>query len=74
MPHLIEKHEEQESAQRAAKTGTPFGPGFPVEIVEKTVRLEVWGSSFKDPGDDWCEFRAFDADGNKVGERRVVGY
>ena len=74
MPHLIEKHEEVESAQRAAKAGAPFGPGFSADVIEKTAKLEVWGSSFKDPGPDYCEFRAFDADGNKVGERRVGGY
>jgi len=74
MPHLIEKHEDADSAKRAAKSQPPFGPGFPDEIIEKIARFEVWGSDFKDPGDDWCEFRAFDADGNKVGERRVAGY
>jgi len=73
VPHLIGTHVD-ELAQRSAKTNPPFGPGLPADIVEKIVKLEMWGSSFKDPGADWCEFRAFNAEGEKIAERRVAGY
>ena len=73
MPHLMETHE-KEAAQTAAKETPPFGPGFPDDIVEKTAKMEIWGSSFKDPGPDYCEFKVFDAGGNKIGSRTVGGY
>jgi len=74
MPYLVEKHNDEESAKRAAKTNPPLGPGFPEEIVQRTVGLEIWGSRFGDPGGDWCDFLAFDADGALIGERRISGH
>lgn len=71
--HLIETHEGPKAAKAAAE-GVPFGPGFPNIIAERTVKLEVWGSSFSDPGPDFCEFKAFDVAGAVVGHRRVNGY
>lgn len=74
MPHLIQTHATPEAAQEVAKTREPFGPGFPNTVVEKIAKLEVWGSSLKDPGGDYCEFRAFDADGKTIDSRRLGGY
>ena len=71
--HVIEKLE-GDMARRTARQAAPFGAGFPVEIVEKTELLEIHGSSITDPGPDFCEFKAFDAEGMKIGERRVAGY
>lgn len=71
--HLIETHEGTR-AQQVAAEGIPFGAGFPKEIAEQTTKLEVHGSSFNDPGPDFCLFKAFNADGEVVGERRVNGY
>lgn len=56
-----------------AKDRPPFGPGF-TEIPEGTVRMEVWGSSFDDPGPDFCEFRLMAADGSVLASKRVAGY
>lgn len=52
----------------------PFGPCFSGEIAEKTETLEVWGTEFKDPGPDFCEFRAIDANGVVLGRKRIDGY
>jgi hypothetical protein len=71
--HLIEAHD-GDAAVRVASERIPFGAGFPTEIAEKTKKLEVHGSSFNDPGPDFCLYRAFDADGQMIGERQVNGY
>ena len=71
--HLIESRD-GERARTAAKDRVPFGPGFPDAVTARTERLEVWGSSFNDPGHDFCLFRAFDAAGQMVAERRIAGY
>ena len=52
----------------------PFGPGFTTEQVEKAVKMELWGTGFKDAGQDACEFRLIDEKGNTVATRRLNGY
>jgi len=61
-------------AKENAAAAPPFGPGFNAEIVAKTEALEVHGSKFSAPGIDYCEFRAFNAEGNIIGTKRVKGY
>jgi hypothetical protein len=52
---------------------TPFGPGF-TDIPEGTI-MEVWGSSIKDDGGDFCEFRLLDKDGTQAFRtKRIGGY
>lgn len=52
----------------------PFGPGFSAAKADAAERMEVWGSSFSDPGPDYCEFRLFDSEGRQIDRRRVDGY
>jgi hypothetical protein len=59
---------------RVAQSKPPFGPGFTPDEVIDAVRLEVWHTSFTDPGEDYTEFRLFNAGGDQVGQRRVEGY
>jgi hypothetical protein len=73
MPYLSSKSEGA-AAKQQAREGQPFGPGFPEPIVAVTEKLEVWASSFKDGGGDYCEFRAFDVSGKPLGSRRISGY
>ena len=73
MPYLSEKSEGPAAKQQARET-QPFGPGFPESIASVTEKMEVWASSFKDGGGDYCEFRAFDAQGKPLGTRRISGY
>jgi hypothetical protein len=61
-------------ARREAAAKPPFGAGFHAVVVAKTETLEVHGSDVSDPGSDYCEFRAFDADGTLVGRKKVKGY
>ena len=61
-------------ARKEAAARPPFGPGFAAGIVEKIEALEIWGTEFKDPGPDYCEFRAFDADGAQLATMKVKGY
>ena len=71
--HLVEKHT-GDTARKTAIESPPFGPGFDAGIAAKIETLEVWGSSFKDPGSDCCEFRAFDSTGALIGRRTIGGY
>lgn len=71
--HLIETHSGETARQKAVET-PPFGPGFDSATAAKTETLEVWGSSFKDPGPDCCEFRALDSTGALINRRTIGGY
>lgn len=46
---------------------------FPEADVDRADRLEVWGSSFKDNGDDCCEYRLMNDD-KLVSKKIVRGY
>lgn len=61
-------------AKQSAASKPPLGIGFSEEIVSKTETLEVHGSEINDPGPDYCEFRAIDAEGTIIGTKRVNGY
>jgi hypothetical protein len=63
-----------EQAKKEAASSPPFGPGFGTDVTTQTEKLEVWGSDFKEGGDDYCLFKAIAADGQVVGQRRVGGY
>lgn len=61
-------------ARKEAAARPPFGAGFKAEIVARTETLEVHGSELKDPGSDYCEFRAIDAEGTLLETKKVRGY
>ena len=42
--------------------------------LKRTSRLEVWCSSFSDPGTDFTEFRFFDYKGVQFHTQRQNGY
>ena len=46
----------------------------PAPLPAGIARVEVWGSSFTDPGPDFCEFRCFGADRQPVTTYRQNGY
>ena len=71
--YLISKHDGAD-AKRVAGRKAPTGMGLSVEEVEKVTKVEVHGSSFKDPGPDFCRFVATDATGREVAVRTVEGY
>ena len=71
--HLQDKHS-GEAARQTAASSPPFGPGFEPDTTAKIETLEVWTSSFKDEGYDFCEFRALDHSGALIGRRRLAGY
>lgn len=49
------------AARQDATNPPPFGPGL--ETAERIDRLEIWCTGFDYQGDDYTEFRAFDANG-----------
>jgi hypothetical protein len=71
--HLIETLT-GEAARTLATTRIPFGPGFSAEEAQTIHTLELHGSSCNDPGPDYCEFRAIDAQGQAFPPRRITGY
>lgn len=70
MPHKVSETKSKTEMTSPA----PFGPGFSEAKAEQAERMEVWGSSFSDPGPDYCEFRLFDSEGRQIGSRVVDGY
>ena len=71
--HRIEKHS-GDTAREKAIASPPFGPEFDSETAAGIETLEIWGSSFTDPGPDCCEFRAFDSTGTLISRRTLGGY
>ena len=72
MPHLIRTLTGPD-ARFAATDTPPMGPGLSELAAQQVDKLEVWGSSFADEGEDWCEFKVFSGD-HLVGKWRVDGY
>jgi len=61
-------------ARKQAAAPPPFGPAFCPEIVARTETLEVHSTGVNDPGPDYCEFRAINAEGTIIGTQRINGY
>ena len=72
--YLMKRVEEHEALVREATSRPPFGPGFSEKELEGAEVLEVHGSSFTDPGPDYCEFKLLDGDGEVLKIKRVGGY
>lgn len=51
----------------------PFGPGFTAKQAAAAEAVEVWGSSFNDPGADFNEFRLI-VEGTVTERVRINGY
>ena len=62
-----------QTMRQAATQPPPFGPGFSPEQIAQATTLEIWHSSFKDPGPDWTEFRLL-ANGRQLASQKQVGY
>ena len=73
MPYLYTQYQGEE-ARREAIQKPPKGPGFSEEEIHNIDRLEVWASSFNDPGEDYTDWKLFDAQGQLIKERRIKGY
>lgn len=71
MAYLVKTAEGQKEIALALKD--PFAPQFPAHCIEQADRLEIWSSSFSDPGEDWDDYRLF-ADGEKIDCHRTKGY
>lgn len=71
--HLIDTHLGT-AARLKAEERPPLGAGFSLSLLPKIERLEVWGSSMKDEGPDFCEFHAFDKKNHPLDTIRVDGY
>jgi hypothetical protein len=69
--YLISTYD-QEMGRKIA-TCEVFGPRFSDEEVDKSDKLEVWGTSFDDEGDDYCEFRLL-KENEIISTKRVDGY
>jgi hypothetical protein len=62
-----------ESLLGDATARKPFGPEFTKDQATAADRMEVWGSSFSDPGDDFCDFKLFSGT-EEIAVARVGGY
>ena len=71
---LINRTVEPTALKRSATSRPPFGPGFSEEELEGATALEVYGTSFSDPGPDYCEFKLLDAKGNVLLTKVVGGF
>ena len=69
MPYLMET-KTGTAAREACARPKPFGPGVTGPGI---VQVDIWGSSFKDLGNDWCEFRITYCNGHKE-IVRIAGY
>ena len=61
-------------AKKYAANSPPFGMLLPQEMASKVEKVEVWGTSFSDPGPDYTDHRAFDKSGKQITNFIVSGY
>jgi len=69
--HLIDRYEGNEEVKIVA--GCFLGVKFSDDEIAQADRMEVWGSSFKDPGPDFCEYRLV-KDGETFAKQRTEAY
>jgi hypothetical protein len=50
------------------------GPGFHTVDIAAATKMEAWGSSVTDEGEDFSEFRLIDEKGWIMKKRKVTGY
>jgi len=72
MPYLINEVTGDDVVKEAT-TKPPFGPGFNEKLAQQADRMEIWGSTFKDPGPDWCRFKLFNGE-EELATVTVNGY
>lgn len=51
----------------------PTGPEFQDDVAATATSMELWGTSFDDPGPDFCEYRLFKGR-EQIGSKRFPGY
>ena len=66
--HLVETAVTSTAARRLA--ATVLCP----EFTARAVRVEVWGTTFSAPGDDYCLFCIFDTRGYQYSTVKVSGF
>lgn len=69
--YLLTTHQKEELSRVLGSFGIPT---FRQDEVDAADKLEVWASSFEDPGPDFNEFRLLNADGEEIKTTRVPGY
>ena len=52
----------------------PAGPGFTPEQIAQANYMEVWFSSFEEPGEDYTRFILYDETGTLIANKIVRGY
>lgn len=53
---------------------TPFGAGFDTKQIENIHSLTVMGTSFNDPGPDYCEFIVKDNQDRVIITRKIPNF
>lgn len=71
MPYLVETRTSTETIRSILNIHCKGK--FTDEEVARAERLDVLGSAFSDPGDDWCEYRLVFSE-TEVKAHRVAGY
>lgn len=74
MPYLMETITKDIHDHKVVVGKRPSGAEIPPEIAVKAAKAELWGSSFSDPGPDYCEVRLFDEQGAQFKTARIEGY
>jgi hypothetical protein len=58
-------------AKEVATAPPPFGAGFSNEQISSIESLEIIGTSFNDPGPDYCEFIVKDKKGKVIALKQI---
>lgn len=71
--YLVERAEKQNMSDGSAFRQVAGFCQIPLTLIEQSDTVEIWGTSFKDTGEDFCEYRFF-KDGKQFDSRKVGGY
>lgn len=71
--HLVDKYSKDQMGTGSFFRSQATFAQIPADIIDQADACEIWGTSFKDAGEDYCEFRFF-KDSNPLRTFRVNGY
>lgn len=71
--YLIEKVTKENMGKDSFFRNTAHFCRIPDSLIDQADACEIWGTSFKDAGNDFCEYRFF-KDGVLIKMVKVEGY
>jgi len=74
MPYVVELKKLEEAVIEMICTNKMFYNKPNEEILKRVHKVQIIGSSFSDPGEDWTRIEILDTEGEVIWSRTISGY